>query len=151
MHTAACSNQFGAQEPGSNADIQRFAKEKYGVTFPVFGKVRARTTPLDWAFGRSNGRCNNRGIPPHHHLGVWSAVPSFDQPASSVMHTHHLPFPPIEQTQLEVNGPGTHELFQFLKEETPKEHGLPYDLRWNFGASNICNEKGVDWWFYLST
>lgn len=33
------SNQFGQQEPGSNAEIQRFAKEMYGVTFPVFGKV----------------------------------------------------------------------------------------------------------------
>lgn len=31
-------NQFGAQEPGSNAEIKSFA-EKYGVTFPMMDKV----------------------------------------------------------------------------------------------------------------
>lgn len=32
-------NQFRAQEPGSNADIQQFCSLNYGVTFPVLGKV----------------------------------------------------------------------------------------------------------------
>ncbi len=32
-------NQFGAQEPGSNADIQSFCSLNYGVSFPVLGKV----------------------------------------------------------------------------------------------------------------
>ncbi len=32
-------NQFGAQEPGSNADIQQFCSTTYDVTFPVFGKI----------------------------------------------------------------------------------------------------------------
>jgi glutathione peroxidase len=32
-------NQFGAQEPGSNEDIQQFCSLNYGVTFPVLGKV----------------------------------------------------------------------------------------------------------------
>jgi len=32
-------NQFGAQEPGSNADIQSFCELNYGVSFPVLGKV----------------------------------------------------------------------------------------------------------------
>lgn len=31
-------NQFGEQEPGTNADIQMFVKN-FGVTFPVFSKV----------------------------------------------------------------------------------------------------------------
>mmetsp|Transcript_61395 Transcript_61395/g.101887 ORF Transcript_61395/g.101887 Transcript_61395/m.101887 type:complete len:270 (+) Transcript_61395:57-866(+) len=31
-------NQFFRQEPGSNDDIQKFVKEKYSVTFPVFAK-----------------------------------------------------------------------------------------------------------------
>ena len=31
-------NQFGAQEPGCNADIKNFA-QKYGSTFPMFAKV----------------------------------------------------------------------------------------------------------------
>tara|TARA_B100001105_G_C22236218_1_gene376236 strand:+ start:408 stop:755 length:348 start_codon:yes stop_codon:yes gene_type:complete len=32
-------NQFGAQEPGSNAEILDFAKSKYNVTFPMFSKT----------------------------------------------------------------------------------------------------------------
>ena len=32
-------NQFGAQEPGSEADIQSFCSTTYDVTFPMFQKV----------------------------------------------------------------------------------------------------------------
>lgn len=32
-------NQFGAQEPGSNQEIQQFCELNYGVSFPVLGKV----------------------------------------------------------------------------------------------------------------
>jgi glutathione peroxidase len=33
------SNDFGAQEPGSPAEIQEFCRLTYGVTFPMFEKV----------------------------------------------------------------------------------------------------------------
>jgi glutathione peroxidase len=32
-------DQFGHQEPGSNAEIQEFCQVNYGVTFPVFAKI----------------------------------------------------------------------------------------------------------------
>lgn len=32
-------NQFGKQEPGTNAQIHEFAKRKYDVNFPMFAKV----------------------------------------------------------------------------------------------------------------
>ena len=32
-------NQFGAQEPGSEAEIARFCETSYGVTFPMFAKL----------------------------------------------------------------------------------------------------------------
>ncbi|MEO6835045.1 MAG: glutathione peroxidase [Candidatus Tumulicola sp.] len=32
-------NQFGAQEPGSNAEISAFCSLRYGVTFPLFDKI----------------------------------------------------------------------------------------------------------------
>ena len=32
-------NQFGKQEPGSNADIKEFCSSKYAVTFPMFDKL----------------------------------------------------------------------------------------------------------------
>ncbi len=42
-------NQFGAQEPGSAAQIQAFCSKNYGVTFPLFEKVDvkgSRQAPL---------------------------------------------------------------------------------------------------------
>ena len=33
-------NDFGAQEPGSNADIKSFCTKNYRVTFPMFDKVK---------------------------------------------------------------------------------------------------------------
>ena len=32
-------NQFGAQEPGSDAEILEFATSKYNVNFPIFSKI----------------------------------------------------------------------------------------------------------------
>jgi len=32
-------NQFGSQEPGSEADIAQFCSRTYDVTFPMFGKI----------------------------------------------------------------------------------------------------------------
>lgn len=32
-------NQFGAQEPGSEAEIKKFCETRYGVTFPMFAKI----------------------------------------------------------------------------------------------------------------
>ena len=32
-------NQFGGQEPGSEADIESFCELNFGVTFPLFAKV----------------------------------------------------------------------------------------------------------------
>jgi glutathione peroxidase len=33
------ANDFGAQEPGSNEDIQTFCRATYGVDFPMFSKI----------------------------------------------------------------------------------------------------------------
>ncbi len=32
-------NQFGNQEPGTDAEILEFATSNYGVTFPMFAKI----------------------------------------------------------------------------------------------------------------
>lgn len=34
------ANDFKAQEPGTNDDIQTFCKTNYGVTFPLFSKIK---------------------------------------------------------------------------------------------------------------
>jgi glutathione peroxidase len=36
------SNDFGAQEPGTNEQIAQFCETKYGVTFDMFDKVHAK-------------------------------------------------------------------------------------------------------------
>ncbi len=33
------ANNFGEQEPGTNAEIGAFCRSKYGVTFPMFAKI----------------------------------------------------------------------------------------------------------------
>jgi glutathione peroxidase len=36
------ANNFGQQEPGANADIETFCKQRYGVTFPLSEKVSVK-------------------------------------------------------------------------------------------------------------
>jgi glutathione peroxidase len=51
------ANNFGAQEPGSNADIGAFCKKNYGVTFPMAAKVSVKgndITPIyEWLTQKS--------------------------------------------------------------------------------------------------
>ena len=68
-------NQFGSQEPGSNAEIKKFA-ESQGVTFDMMAKVQ-------------------------------------------------------------VNGPGTAEVWKYLKKK------LPGDVKWNFDTHFIVSRNGT--------
>ncbi len=36
------ANDFGAQEPGTDAEIAAFCSTKYGVTFPMFSKITVK-------------------------------------------------------------------------------------------------------------
>jgi len=43
------ANNFGAQEPGTNAEIKTFCSRKYSVTFPIYAKISVKQpdqTPL---------------------------------------------------------------------------------------------------------
>ena len=44
------SNNFGAQEPGSNEDIKAFCTKNYGVTFDMFAKVSVMGEPMEPLF-----------------------------------------------------------------------------------------------------
>ena len=37
-------NQFGSQEPGTCAEVKKFASTMYDADFPIFDKVRDRVT-----------------------------------------------------------------------------------------------------------
>lgn len=41
------SNDFGGQEPGTDAEIRRFCELKYRTTFPLFAKVKVKGAGAD--------------------------------------------------------------------------------------------------------
>ena len=41
------SNDFGAQEPGSNKEIAKFCEANYGVSFPMFTKTSVAKGPVN--------------------------------------------------------------------------------------------------------
>ncbi len=59
------ANNFGGQEPGSNAEIQSFCSKNYGVTFTMFSKISVKGSdqhPLyQWLSSKeSNGWCDSK-------------------------------------------------------------------------------------------
>lgn len=40
------ANNFGAQEPGSNAEIKDFCSKEYAVTFPMFAKISVKGSDI---------------------------------------------------------------------------------------------------------
>lgn len=49
------ANDFGAQEPGTEAEIKKFCEMKYKTTFPLYGKVSVKTHPLFAALQKEAG------------------------------------------------------------------------------------------------
>lgn len=41
------ANNFGSQEPGTNAEIKEFCSKNYGVTFPVMSKISVKGKDID--------------------------------------------------------------------------------------------------------
>ena len=60
------SNQFGAQDPGANAEIASFCSANYGVTFPMMAKVDvngAAAHPLyQWLTQQAPGLLGSQAI-----------------------------------------------------------------------------------------
>lgn len=59
-------NQFGAQEPGSEKEIQTFCETSFGVTFPMFAKIDVNGDQADPLFqflkSRSKGLLGSKSI-----------------------------------------------------------------------------------------
>ncbi len=60
------SNQFGAQDPGSNDEIASFCQLNYGVSFPMMGKVDVngdKAAPIwKWLKSEAPGILGTEGI-----------------------------------------------------------------------------------------
>ncbi len=61
-------NQFGAQEPGSNEEIQTFCSTNYSVTFPVFGKLEVNGDDADPLYSYLRGEAPGELGPEHGFL-----------------------------------------------------------------------------------
>lgn len=55
-------NQFGGQEPGTNAQIAEFCSMTYGVTFPVFAKINVNGKKKHPVFAALRHRSDAAGI-----------------------------------------------------------------------------------------
>jgi glutathione peroxidase len=59
-------NQFGAQDPGSNTEIESFCQVNYGVSFPMMGKIDVNggdAHPLfKWLTAEAPGLLGTKGI-----------------------------------------------------------------------------------------
>src|SRR5262245_57969237 len=53
------ANEFGAQEPGTEAEIKTFCETKYGVSFDMFAKVKVKGDGIHplfkWLTGETGG------------------------------------------------------------------------------------------------
>lgn len=60
------SNEFGAQDPGSNDEIASFCELNYGVSFPMMGKVKvngAEAHPLwKWLTAQAKGILGTQAV-----------------------------------------------------------------------------------------
>ncbi|MFN7922853.1 MAG: glutathione peroxidase [Bryobacteraceae bacterium] len=62
------SNDFLWQEPGSDGEIAAFCKRTYGVTFPMFAKVRVRGSDQAPLYGYLTGKKDNA----HGGMIMWN-------------------------------------------------------------------------------
>lgn len=59
------SNDFGAQEPGSEKQIQDFCRMRYGVTFPLSAKLQITHNPhpiIEWMQKQESAICEATAI-----------------------------------------------------------------------------------------
>ncbi len=54
------ANEFGAQEPGADAQIKEFCRTKYSVSFDLFSKIAVKGTAIDplYRFLTTESGCN---------------------------------------------------------------------------------------------
>ncbi len=61
-------NQFGGQAPGTNEEIAQFCTMRYGVTFPIFGKLEVNGPGEDPLYTYLKAQKGFAGFDPAHEL-----------------------------------------------------------------------------------
>jgi len=55
------ANEFGAQEPGTDAEIKNFCSTKYNVSFPLFSKIVVKGDGIHPLYSYLTGEASNPG------------------------------------------------------------------------------------------
>ena len=63
-------NQFGAQEPGSNSEVQQFCRRNYGVSFQIFEKGDVRGETAQPLFKYLTAEKGFKGFDKEHELSA---------------------------------------------------------------------------------
>lgn len=147
------SNQFGGQEPGTEAEIKEFARSKYSVTFPMFSKVDVNgpdTHPVyQCALAAAPGaRVRNP---------AWKRSRSCCTLGSAAQREHAIPMRVRSRPRVVICAVPTHRCARrFLKRELPEELGggsgkeVGKDLVWNFNKF-LVDRHGRPTAFYYSS
>ena len=77
------SNDFGGQEPGSNAEIKKFCELRYRTTFPLFAKISVKGPQADPLYRYLTG------LPEHGGPVTWNFNKFLVTPEGKVV--AHLP------------------------------------------------------------
>jgi glutathione peroxidase len=56
------SNDFGRQEPGTDAEIKSFGSDTYGVSFPLFARISVKGKEIHPLFAFLTGKETNPGF-----------------------------------------------------------------------------------------
>lgn len=122
-HAGFPCNQFGAQEPGTEEDINNFACTKFKATFPVSSPVCVAL----WL-----GPAGRAGVlPPVLRVGLHHLT------CDNVL-VHRSYRPTQLMKKIDVNGANTHPLYQHLKKQKP---GVlcTEGIKWNFTKVRHCD------------
>ncbi len=72
------SNDFGAQEPGSNQEIARFCVNQYAIDFPMFSKTELRKNPVFMDLAKATGKAPSWNFHKYVIDRAGRSVQSFD-------------------------------------------------------------------------
>jgi glutathione peroxidase len=73
------SNDFGGQEPGTNAEIKKFCELRYRTTFPLFSKVSVKGPQADPLYRHLTG------LPEHGGPVTWNFNKFLADPSGQVV------------------------------------------------------------------
>jgi len=89
------ANEFGAQEPGTNEEIQEFCSLKFRVTFPMFSKIVVKGENIHPLYNYLTSAETN---PNGHGEVAWNFQKYLIGKDGSILNTYHPKTEPLDDT-----------------------------------------------------